>query len=117
MFCSFKFALSNGVIVFFISVVVSMEINSRHYFQSDLLNNSTCNRDANMIPMRGRPWNLTINPQKKGAIFGVVCVLCFSLRLAIQSTSVFQLTLHTANHELYPLKNIRLKRIINFEIL
>jgi len=35
-FCSREFALSNSVIVLLISVVVSMEINSRHYFQSDL---------------------------------------------------------------------------------
>ena len=35
MFCSCKFALSNSVIVLFVSVVVSMEINRRHYFQSD----------------------------------------------------------------------------------
>ena len=36
-FCSWEFALSNiGVIVLFASVVVSMEINSRHYFQSNV---------------------------------------------------------------------------------
>ena len=34
--CSWEFALSNGVIALFISVVVSMEINRRHYFWSDL---------------------------------------------------------------------------------
>lgn len=70
-----------------------------------------------MIPMRVRPLNFTIKTKKKGAISGVVCVLCFTPRLAIQSMSVFQLTVHVTNHELYPLKNIRLKRIINFEIL
>jgi len=31
-----EFALSNSVIVLFVSVVVSMEINGRHYFQSIL---------------------------------------------------------------------------------
>ena len=34
MFCSYEFALSNSVIVFFVSIVVSMEINRRHYFRS-----------------------------------------------------------------------------------
>ena len=34
-FCSWEFALSNSVIVLFVSVVVSMETNRRHYFQSD----------------------------------------------------------------------------------
>ena len=34
VFCSWEFALSNSIIVLF--VIVSMEINSRHYFQSDL---------------------------------------------------------------------------------
>lgn len=70
-----------------------------------------------MIPIRVRPWNFTINPKKKGAISGVVCILCFTPRLSIQSMSVFQLTVHVTNHELYSLKNVRLKRIINFEIL
>ena len=36
VFCSREFALSNCVIVLFVSVVVSMEINRGHYFQSDL---------------------------------------------------------------------------------
>ena len=35
-FCSWEFALSNNVIVLFVSVVVSMEINRRNYFQKDL---------------------------------------------------------------------------------
>jgi len=34
-FCSWEFALSTSVIVLFVSVVVSMEINRRNYFQSD----------------------------------------------------------------------------------
>ena len=34
MFCNWKFALSNIVIMLFVSVVVSMEINRRHYFWS-----------------------------------------------------------------------------------
>ena len=33
--CSREFALSNSVMVLFVSVVVSTEINRRHYFQSD----------------------------------------------------------------------------------
>jgi hypothetical protein len=33
-FCSRQLALSNGVIVHPVSVVVSVEINRRHYFQS-----------------------------------------------------------------------------------
>ena len=36
VFCSWEFALSICVIVLFVSVVVSMEINRRHYFQSNL---------------------------------------------------------------------------------
>ena len=36
VFCSQKFALSNSVVMLFVSVVVSMEINRRHYFQSNL---------------------------------------------------------------------------------
>ena len=36
MFCSWEFALPNSVTVLIESVVVSMEINRRHYFQSDL---------------------------------------------------------------------------------
>ena len=34
VFCSWEFALSNSVIVLFVSIVVSMEINRRHYFRS-----------------------------------------------------------------------------------
>mgnify|MGYP001856524073 CR=1 FL=1 len=36
VFFSWEFTLSNSVIVLFIAVVVSMETNRRHYFQSDL---------------------------------------------------------------------------------
>jgi len=36
VFCSQEFALSNSVIVLFVSIVVSMEINRRHYFRSGL---------------------------------------------------------------------------------
>jgi len=36
VFCSWEFALSNSVIVLFVSVEVSMEINRRHYFQDNL---------------------------------------------------------------------------------
>jgi len=36
VFCSGKFALSNSVIVLFLSIAVSMEINRRHYFWSPL---------------------------------------------------------------------------------
>jgi len=36
VFCCWEFALSISVIVLFVSVVVSMEINGRHYFQNDL---------------------------------------------------------------------------------
>ena len=35
VFCSWEFALWNGVLVLLVSVVVSMEINRRHHFQSD----------------------------------------------------------------------------------
>jgi len=35
-FCCQEFALSDSVIVFFVSVEVSMEINRRHYFWSNL---------------------------------------------------------------------------------
>ena len=43
MFYSWEFAQSNSVIVDFISVVVSMEINGRHYFWSDLYVYQTAN--------------------------------------------------------------------------
>ena len=36
VFCSWEFPLLIGVMVLFVSVAVSMEINRRHYFQSDL---------------------------------------------------------------------------------
>jgi len=36
MFCSWEFALSNSIIVIFVSVTVYMEINRRHYFWSNL---------------------------------------------------------------------------------
>lgn len=36
MFHSREFALTNCVLVLSVSVVVPVEINSRHYFQSDL---------------------------------------------------------------------------------
>ena len=36
VFCSWKFSLSNSVIVLFVAVVASMEINRRHYFQGKL---------------------------------------------------------------------------------
>lgn len=35
VFCSIEFALSNSVIMLFVHVVVSMELNQTHYFQSD----------------------------------------------------------------------------------
>jgi len=35
-FSSSEFALSNNVIVLFVAIVVSVEINRRHYSQSDL---------------------------------------------------------------------------------
>ena len=41
MFCSYEFALSNSVIVLFASIVVSMKINRRHYFRSDLRSNNS----------------------------------------------------------------------------
>jgi len=36
VFCSWEFALSKSVIVLFVAIVVSMEINWKHYFQSSL---------------------------------------------------------------------------------
>ena len=36
VFCSWEFALSDSVIVLFVPVVISMGINRRYYFQSDL---------------------------------------------------------------------------------
>ena len=39
MFCSCEFTLSNGAIALFTGFVVSMEINRKHYFLSDLDNN------------------------------------------------------------------------------
>ena len=36
VFCSWEFSLPSSVIVLFLSVVDSMEINRRHYFQSNL---------------------------------------------------------------------------------
>ena len=36
LFCTWEFALSNSVIVLFVDVVVSMEINRRHFFWRDL---------------------------------------------------------------------------------
>ena len=36
VFCSYEFALLNSVILFFLSVAVSMEINGTHYFWSNL---------------------------------------------------------------------------------
>ena len=38
VFCILEFALSNSVTVLFVSGVVSMEINRRHYFWRDLHN-------------------------------------------------------------------------------
>ena len=38
VFCSWEFALSTSIIVLFVSAVVSMEINRRRYFWSDLHN-------------------------------------------------------------------------------
>ena len=35
-FCSWEFVLSNSVLLFFVSVIVSMEINRRRYFQRGL---------------------------------------------------------------------------------
>ena len=35
-FYSWEFTLSNSIMVLLVSVVVSMEINKKHYFQSDL---------------------------------------------------------------------------------
>ena len=37
-YCTWEFALSNSITVLFVSVVGSMEINRRHYFQSKLCN-------------------------------------------------------------------------------
>jgi hypothetical protein len=37
MFCSWELPLSNGVIVHSLSVVVSLEINGKHYFWSKLI--------------------------------------------------------------------------------
>jgi len=39
--CGWEFALSNSVIVLFVSVGISMEIKRRHYFQSDLCPSSS----------------------------------------------------------------------------
>jgi len=36
VFCRWEFALSNSVIVLFVAVVVSMEVNERHYIWSEL---------------------------------------------------------------------------------
>ena len=36
MFCRLEFPLSNSALVPFVSIVVSMEINGRRYFQGDL---------------------------------------------------------------------------------
>lgn len=36
VFCSWEFALSSSVVVHVVSAVVSMEINRRHYFQSNI---------------------------------------------------------------------------------
>jgi len=36
LFCSWGFALSNTIVVLFVSITVVMEINRRHYFLSDL---------------------------------------------------------------------------------
>lgn len=36
VFCSYEFALSNSIILLFPSVVISIEINTKHYFQSNL---------------------------------------------------------------------------------
>ena len=36
--CSWEFSLSNSVLVLFVSIVVSMEINRRHYCRSNLCN-------------------------------------------------------------------------------
>lgn len=35
-FCSREFALSNSVTVILVSIVVSIEVNRRHYFQGDV---------------------------------------------------------------------------------
>ena len=51
MFYSCEFALSNNVIVLFVSVVVSIEINRRHYFQSYLCTASLKSTLHNVLMM------------------------------------------------------------------
>jgi len=49
LFCCWGFSLWNGVILIFVSVVVSMEINRRHDFQSNLYmfpSDKTCNIES-----------------------------------------------------------------------
>lgn len=36
VFCSWAYALSNSVVVLFVFVIISVDINRRHYFQRDL---------------------------------------------------------------------------------
>ena len=48
-FSKSEFALSNNVIVLFVSVVVSMEISGRHYFQSDLQSSFTIKQISDRI--------------------------------------------------------------------
>jgi len=41
VFCSWEFALSNSIIVLFVSFVTAMEINKRHYFWSNYIKQLT----------------------------------------------------------------------------
>ena len=42
VFCRWEFALSNRVTVLFVAIVVSMEINKKHYFWSNLHSYQNC---------------------------------------------------------------------------
>ena len=67
VFCSWEFALSDCVIVLFVSVVVFMETNRKHYFQSNLYKIQdktstkwlkTWNRSTDWIPWSLLGWKL-----------------------------------------------------------
>ena len=57
VFCSWEFALSNSVIVLFVSIVVSMEINKRRYFW----NNVYCFHNEISHSVEYFTWKIRIN--------------------------------------------------------
>lgn len=80
MLCSWEFALSHSVIVLFIVVAVSMEINRRNHFQSGLYN-----YDAYFFTVRALPCSGVCGVV--GIFFSLFFFFSFFLKLWHQATS------------------------------